>query len=220
MSIQVPSPSYGSVAGGDAGPSEPDTAHPGAPAPVEEPRAGPLAGSSHRVVDRSDDPGCPRADRTSSGEPVHAASPTRQSSAHARATIDLMHPPPAAPVPENRERPDPPQGSVRSGTGLNRSGSVRIAGGWGSRQLGWALVGGPWERTDDGKRRHRGGPAARTLLGGAARGRAAARDGDRRRALRRPPPRPRTRRSSGARAPAPRRARGARAARGRRARRG
>src|SRR4249919_2559522 len=100
MSIQVPSPSYGSVAGGDAGPSEPDTAHPGAPAPVEEPRAGPLAGSSHRVVDRSDDPGCPRADRTSSGEPVHAASPTRQSSAHARATIDLMHPPPCGAVPE------------------------------------------------------------------------------------------------------------------------
>src|SRR6266542_944021 len=107
MSIQVPSPSYGSVAGGDASPWKPDPADPGAPAPEEEPEAGPLA------------------DPTTSGEPVHAASPIRQSSAHARATIDLMHHPPAAPVPENRERPDPPKVLFRSAAGLNWSGSVR-----------------------------------------------------------------------------------------------
>src|SRR5215207_8597186 len=69
MSIQVPSPAYGSVAGRDAGTSEADPA----------------------------DPGRPPADPTTSGEPTHAESPTRQNSAHARATIDLMRHPPAAP---------------------------------------------------------------------------------------------------------------------------
>src|SRR5207342_514668 len=172
MSIQVPSPSYGSVAGADAGPSEPDPTDPGAPVPEEEPPAGPLAGSSDRVVDRSDDPGCPPADPTSSGGLIHAASPTRQSSAHTRATIDLMHHPPGGAGPGEQERPDPSQGSVRewASIGPPRSDRRRV----GPRPLGWALVGGPCERTDDGRRRHRGGPAARTLLGGAARGRAAA----------------------------------------------
>src|SRR5215216_2181390 len=113
MSIQVPSPSYGSVAGG------------------EEESPAPFAGSSELAFDRSDDPGRPPADPTTSGEPIHAESPTTQSSAHAHATIDLMHHPPAAPVPENRERPETPQGSGSAGTELLRSGSVRIAGGWG-----------------------------------------------------------------------------------------
>src|SRR6266542_2434747 len=114
MSIQVPSPSYGSVAGGDAGPWKPDPADPGAPVPEEEPEAGPLA------------------DPTTSGELVHAASPIRQSSAHARARDHRTHAPsPAAPVPENRESPDPPKVLFRSAAGLNWSGSVRIAGGCG-----------------------------------------------------------------------------------------
>src|SRR5215216_4874964 len=145
MSIQVPSPSYGSVAGG------------------EEESPAPFAGSSELAFDRSDDPGRPPADPTTSGEPIHAESPTTQSSAHAHATIDLMHHPPAAPVPENRERPERPKVRVppaRSCFGRVRFGSP---GGWGRA----ARMGAPrrtLERTDDGRRRHHGGSAARTLL--------------------------------------------------------
>src|SRR5215204_3725543 len=138
MSIQVPSPSYGSLVGRESGPSE---AGPADPARLPE-------------------------DPTTSGD-THAESPTRQSSAHTRATIDLMHHPPAEPVPEHRERPKRPKVRVRR-HGPRRSGSVRIAGG-----AAPARMGAP-RRTlganADGRRRHRGGPAARTLLGRAARG--------------------------------------------------
>src|SRR5512132_1918762 len=99
MSIHVPSPSYGSV-------------------------AGPFAGSSDRLADRSDDPVRAPADPTTSGEPVHAANPTRQSSAHARAAIDLMHHPPAAPAPKDRERRNRPK--VRFDRARVRCGRVRL----------------------------------------------------------------------------------------------
>src|SRR5918995_3372847 len=139
MSIQVPSPSYGPVAAGDARPSEPDPADPSAPAPDGEPREGPIAGLSDRVVDRSDDPRRPSADPTTSGEPMHAASPTRQSSAHARATIDLMQHPPcgAGPGQQRTSGPVPRFGFDREpvATGRARFGSRRVA----ARPLGWAL---------------------------------------------------------------------------------
>src|SRR4249919_4234335 len=97
MSIQVPSPSYGLVAGRRAGPTAPDPSAVGVPCAEgaeKEPRAGPLAGYNGWVPGRSAEPGCPPAEPTTSGEPTHAASASKQSSAQARATIDLMHHPP------------------------------------------------------------------------------------------------------------------------------
>src|SRR4249920_1520162 len=129
MSIQVPSPSYGSVAGADAGPSEPDPTDPGAPVPEEEPPAGPLAGSSDRVVDRSDDRAAPppiRRPRADSSTP--RAPPDRAARTRARPSTSCTIPP-AEPVPENKNVRTRPK--VRFGSGLQSVRLVRIAGGWG-----------------------------------------------------------------------------------------
>ena len=94
MSIQVPSPSYGLVAGRGAEPTAPMA--PCGEGAEREPRAGPLAGSNGWVPDRSAEP-------TTSGDPTHAASASRQSSAQARATDDLMHLPPCCILPRMTE---------------------------------------------------------------------------------------------------------------------
>ena len=104
MSIQVPSPSYGLVAGPGVEPTDPSEAGaPCADGAEKEPRAGPLAGSSGWVPGRSAEPGWPPAEPTTSGDPTHAASPNRQSNAHARATDDLMHHPPCCILPRMTE---------------------------------------------------------------------------------------------------------------------
>ena len=106
MSIQVPSPSYGLVAGRGADPTAPDPSEAGVPCgegAEKGPRAGPLAAVQRLGPGPIREPGCPPAEPTTSGEPTHAASASRQSSAQARATNDLMHHPPCCILPRMTE---------------------------------------------------------------------------------------------------------------------
>src|SRR6476619_4256552 len=106
MSIQVPSPSYGLVAGSPADPTAPEV--PWREGAEKEVRAGSLAGGSNGwVPGRSGEPGCASAEPTTSGEAAHAASASRQNNAQARATDSLMDQFPLLhPAPDERELRD------------------------------------------------------------------------------------------------------------------
>src|SRR5262245_4734454 len=141
MSIHVPSPRYGSssrVTTRPDGAVVPRAGPPDGPAP---PKTSILAGAARSVDAPSPGPADPTASDEVEVEGVdaHAAAPNTSRSASARADHDPIDPSPLwrpeTPVPRDRERSNPSEGSVLEPDPLNRGGCVsRDPGGFGRRR--------------------------------------------------------------------------------------